>query len=184
MAGEKARRLFGFAVFIAWASSIYFLFPLPPQEVASLVELDAEETTAFFERETKLTGLSTSELQGLVDLRNEREKQAIWLRWVATSFVVLAGLAGGVLAFKAVSGWDYVAVIASFLYLTGWLITLSGTQIPEHATIIDSYISRFSNALIANPPLSIIVFFHKDLLMPFFHFVVVTSFVYRRPIPV
>ena len=129
-------------------------------------------------RETKATGLPRPEIERAVLAKLERETAEIWVRWVFSAVFILSGIVSGAMAFRKVRAWDYLAVITSLGYLVAWLQWLTAYTLPDEHTIFDTYISQFFNAVGLHSPTVTALFFWNDLVLPIFHFFIVTFLPY------
>lgn len=180
MSNARHQKLFGWLILVAWLSSVYLLFPPPAQRISSFVQLDEKATAEFIEREMKLTGLPRADIERLVKLKQQRDQQAVWVQWSFIALLVLAGVVSGVAALRGARDWPYYASVTSLFYVLGWALSLAGVRAESHSSVLDTYVSNLLNSFLVASPISALVFFHKDLVLPLFHFFVATFLLYRR----
>lgn len=174
----QTSRLIGIVTLIAWVTSIHLLFPLPPQRIASWSQ-DERATAQLVQQEAARTGMSVTDIQRVLLLKSEREKESIWTKWSAFLLIWIAGVGAAISALRGKPIWRVACAAASLLYLAGWLAVLSGIQIPEHQTLLDTYVSSFSNHMAAGFA-SALAFVQKDVLAPLIHFLVAVFLLYER----
>jgi hypothetical protein len=171
-------RLIGIATLVAWVTSVHLLVPLPPQRIASWSQ-DAQATAQFVQKEAARTGMSATDVERVLSLKSEREKESIWIKWSALLLIAIAGIAAATSALRNMPIWRFACAATSLLYLAGWVAVLSGIQIPEHQTLLDTYVSSFSNHMAAGFA-STLAFMQKDILAPVIHFLVAVFLLYER----
>jgi hypothetical protein len=174
----RTSSLIGFATLIAWVTSLHLLVPLPPQRIASWSQ-DSRTTARLVQEEAARTGLSVADVQRVLLLKTEREKEAIWVKWSALTVIVIAGIAAAVSALKNLGAWRFACAATSLLYLLGWIAVLSGIHVPEHQTLLDTYVSSLSNHFSAGFA-STLAFVQKDVVAPLIHFLVAVFLFYER----
>ena len=172
-------RVIGVATLVAWVTSLHLLFPLPSQRIASWSQ-DVHSTAELVQQEAARTGLSPTDVSRVLALKSEREKEAIWIKWSALTILVALGVAAATSALRSAHTWRYACAATSLLYLFGWLAVLSGIRIPEHQTLLDTYISSYSNHVAAGLA-STLAFTQKDIVAPLIHFLVAVFLLYDRP---
>lgn len=177
MLTSKSAKLLGLALLVAWLSLFYLLIPLPGQR---FMQLSEKEATQLIDREMKSTGLARADVERAIKLKQKRDREAVWVQWSLVALLVVVGIAASVAAVRNVKDWPYYVSITSLLYLIGWGLSLAGAQAPPHASLLDTYISGLLNSLLADSSASLLVFLHKDLVLPLFHLFVVTYLPYRR----
>jgi hypothetical protein len=143
-------------------------------------QLDEKETAAYIEREMKQSGLPRSSVERAIKLKQDRDRQAVWLQWLLVLVAVAAGVVTGVMATRGIRDWPYYVSMMSFVYLGGWLLSLFGNRIEPHTSILDAYIFNMMNSFSVDSFLSPLSFLHRNLLLPAFHFFVGTFVLYKR----
>lgn len=174
---SKNTKPFGVILLVAWLSLFYLLIPLPGQK---FVQLSEKEVAQLIERDLKSSGLPRADVERAMKLKLQRDRQAVWIQWGLTVLLVLAGVAASVATLQGARDWPYFASVTSLLYLIGWGLSLAGAQAPAQASLMETYVSGVLNALLVNSSLPLLVFLHKDLVLPLFHLFVVTFLLYRR----
>jgi hypothetical protein len=173
-------KLLGALILVAWISSLYLLFPLPGQRIASFVQLDQKDSAAFIEREMKATGLPRADVERVLKLKQERDGQAVWVQWLFVAALLVAGVIAGVMAVRSTRDWPYYVMVTSLLYVIGWVLSFSGSGAVSNGSVLDAYVSSLLNSFLASSSASLLAFLHKDLLLPLFHFFVATFLLYKR----
>lgn len=174
----RSSTVIGVATLVAWVTSLYLLFPLPSQRIASWTK-DPQAAERVLEEEAARTGMSLSDVKRASRLQAEREREAVWVKWFAMTIIVVGGIAAGICALRSLQGWRSASAATSLLYLLGWIAILSGIHVPEHQTLFDTYASSFSNHL-SSGLASTLAFVQKDILSPIVHFIVVVFLLYEH----
>lgn len=177
MLSSKSGKPFGIVLLVAWLSLFYLLIPVPGQRFVQLSEKDAAQ---LIERDAKASGLPKADVERAMRLKLQRDRQAVWVQWSLVALLVAAGVVASVATIRGARDWPYFASVTSLLYLIGWGLALGGAQAPSDTSFMDTYVSGLLNALLVDSSASLLVFVHKDVLLPLFHLFVVTYLLYRR----
>jgi len=174
----RSARLIGVVTLIAWVTSLHLLIPLPSQRIASWSQ-DSRATAQAVQQEAARTGLSATDVERVLLLKMQREKEAVWVKWLAFAVIAIAGIAAATTALRAHPMWRFACAATSLVYLMGWIAALSGVQFLDNQTLLDAYVSSLSNHLAAGFA-SAVAFVQKDILAPLIHFLVAVFLLYER----
>ena len=112
----QIRRWFGVFVCIGWIHLVFAVYPMPFQRHSEIV-VQAEQAVEA-ERSLLAQGISKESLsEGTKEDWIEGLTLNLWISWVANIAYLLAGLAGGVMAYQGRKNWQWIVGLASSIFL-------------------------------------------------------------------
>jgi hypothetical protein len=156
---NKWTRPFGLVIFLTWLSNVYMIFPLPTEQIEILEDAMISET------------LSKPDIEAEPIKHNSKSKE-IWLNWILSTSLIIAGIASGFLVFINRIGL-YPILVTSILYLSSWFFTILPQHFPEHATAFHTYFYVKGFLFERSDYLTKAFIIHNDFLVPAIHLLAV-----------